>query len=373
MRPSKVCIVSSAHPALDSRVFHREARSLVGAGYRVVLIARHPGNATVDGIRIIGLRKPAHRAGRFLSLWRPALLAFRQRAAVYHFHDPDLIPAMILLRLLIRCRVIYDVHEDLPRHMLSKDWLPWIARRPLARIAAAAEHVGLRRFDAVIAAGRDILRHFPASPKLAVVHNYPSILAANKRRVRTPEREGKTVVVYIGELAPFRCVREMILAAGILQREAVLILVGAFDDPRFEGEMRRSAGTNVEFTGLLSQAEIPGILRDSDIGLVCFRRDPNTLDAVERNRKLYEYMAAELPVIVPDFPAWRGFVDELHCGMAADTSDPEAIARAVRFWIRHPEQSVAAGRNGREAVLQSFNWEAEAETLLAVYRRLAGV
>lgn len=50
---TRVCILSSVHPALDNRIFYREARSLQRAGYQVPLIAVHPHNEVKDGIGII--------------------------------------------------------------------------------------------------------------------------------------------------------------------------------------------------------------------------------------------------------------------------------------------------------------------------------
>ena len=61
---NKVCLLTSAHPPLDVRIFHKEAKSLVKAGYDVTLIAQHNKEEIVDGIKIINLKKPRNRIGR---------------------------------------------------------------------------------------------------------------------------------------------------------------------------------------------------------------------------------------------------------------------------------------------------------------------
>ena len=59
----KVCILTSVHPAFDTRIFHKEAKTLARAGYDVTLIAQHDKNETIDGIKIVALPKPKNRIG----------------------------------------------------------------------------------------------------------------------------------------------------------------------------------------------------------------------------------------------------------------------------------------------------------------------
>ena len=60
----KVCIVTSVHPPFDPRIFHKEAKSLVWAGYDVTLIAQHDKEEIVDWVKIINLQKPRNRIER---------------------------------------------------------------------------------------------------------------------------------------------------------------------------------------------------------------------------------------------------------------------------------------------------------------------
>ena len=63
---NNVCIISSAHIALDVRVFHKQAKSLAEAGYNVTLIAQHAKNEVADGVKIVAVQKPRNRFDRFL-------------------------------------------------------------------------------------------------------------------------------------------------------------------------------------------------------------------------------------------------------------------------------------------------------------------
>ena len=90
---AKVCIITTVHQPFDTRIFHKQAKTLVQAGYDVTLIAQHENDEMVDGVKIIALAKPCNRFARIFGLtWRAFTSALSQSAEVYHFHDPELIP-----------------------------------------------------------------------------------------------------------------------------------------------------------------------------------------------------------------------------------------------------------------------------------------
>lgn len=103
----KNCMLSSAHFAFDDRIFYKEAKSLSQAGYEVVIIAWHDKEETIDNIKIIPLPILKDRFHRMTkTLWKLFKLALKEKADVYHFHDPELIFIGIVLRLLDK-KVIY--------------------------------------------------------------------------------------------------------------------------------------------------------------------------------------------------------------------------------------------------------------------------
>jgi hypothetical protein len=79
-----------------------------------------------------------------------AVAGLRRNGTVYHFHDPELIPAGLALRLLGK-RVIYDAHEDLPRDILFKNWIPRRLRGPVSRLAAALEWIAGHALSGIVA------------------------------------------------------------------------------------------------------------------------------------------------------------------------------------------------------------------------------
>ena len=163
-------------------------------------------------------------------------------AKIVHFHDPELIPAGILLKVIGR-RVIYDVHENVPDQVLSKDWLPRALRGAVSKLIDLTERVSARLFDAVVAATPDIARRFPAH-KTVIVQNFPLLSEFASGECVVPGRIRRDLV-YVGNIADIRGVIEMVEAMAILQRERpgiCLNVAGRFLSVSLEERVRAMDG-----------------------------------------------------------------------------------------------------------------------------------
>ena len=104
------------------------------------------------------------------------------------------------------------------------------------------------------------------------------------------------------------------------------------------------------------------------VGIVTLYPTQKYLDAYPT--KLFEYMAAGLPVVCSDFPKLRPFVEGPRCGLLVDPQNVDAVAEAVQWLLEHPEEAEAMGQRGRAAVETQYNWAQEAKRLVAFYERL---
>src|ERR1700758_2901239 len=126
--------LTSAHSALDVRIFHKECRSLARAGYEVVALGNYRCTDIIDGVRLQGLGQSSGRIQRMtVKLVGMCREAFRSDGDAYHIHDPDLLIAGLILRAAGK-RVVYDIHEDLPRDVLVKTYIAKPIRMPLSWI-----------------------------------------------------------------------------------------------------------------------------------------------------------------------------------------------------------------------------------------------
>ena len=376
MPRKKVLHLSSVHQTFDNRVFRKECRSLAAAGFEVVLVTPHCEDAVVDGVRIRALPE---RRGRLRRLLRtvPELLqaAFEERADLYHFHDPELIPAALLLRMRGK-RVIYDIHEDYTSSIRQKPHLPAWLRGALARLLGALESLAARAFTQVIAE-KYYARRFPTA--LAVL-NYPAVADCRFPKPRPPQAGSPPRLIYTGNITVERGAR---IAPAILagHPSAELHMIGRVGHSPgvaagLAAEMRAIAGPGA---GRLTMEGEHGFVPHERMlelydaggwtaGLALFPPDEHYRE--KELTKFFEYMAAGIPILCSDFPVWRELVEGNGVGICVDPGDGAAILAAIDGLAADRQLCLGMGERGQALVRRRFNWETQADMLAALYRRL---
>jgi glycosyltransferase involved in cell wall biosynthesis len=150
---------------------------------------------------------------------------------------------------------------------------------------------------------------------------------------------------------------------------AKLELAGWFSVPRLHAELVATPQwEHVKWHGLLDRNGIASLLKRVRAGLVVLH--PDQPYVASQPTKLFEYMAAGIPIIASDFPLWRSIIQEAGCGLLVDPFDTRALASAIERLMTNPDEAEAMGRRGRKAVEERFNWANEERTLLSFYSSL---
>jgi len=363
---ARVAHFTTVHGPLDGRIFYRECRSLARAGYDVVIVAPGEGDATVDGVRIKTVAKPKNRFTRmFLTAAAVFRAALREDCAVYHFHDPELMPWGLWLRLLGK-KVVYDAHEDFPKDIALKRWIPRLLRPPVAFATKHISRLTSQMLNATVVAVPSIAAGI-AGRRTTIIYNYPVLDDIVKTSPR-PWRERSRAAVYSGSITAIRGLREMMMAMWVddMPPDAVLTLVGRFDDPALLETARRGSNwQRIDFVGWKEGAALWNLIGDAKVGVVTLHPTRTFVDSMPT--KLFDYMALGLPVVASDFPAWREIVQSCRCGILVDPLDPNAIGRAIATLLRNPAEAEAMGGRGRDAIVSRYQWSAEARKLVALY------
>lgn len=367
----KVCHLSSAHPAFDDRIFHKETKTLARAGYEVILIAQHDKEEIVDGVRIIPLPKTRSRVERMTKgLWRLFKLALKQKADIYHFHDPEIIPYGLVLRLLGK-KVIYDVHEDYPETIFSKQYIPSFLKKPISCILRVLENYSSKFFNFVITVTESIGNKFAKClPNVEIVKNYTSIKYVQDEVQK--EHTGNVLeVIFAGGIYEERGIAEAVKAVNLLPELPIkFTLYGPIDEEYLRELKSLDRMNRLEYKGVVPYTEIFSRLKGADVGFICdypLKRHMEGLPV-----KLFEYMAVGLASIASRFPLWEEIVKESHCGICVDPTSPEQMAEAMKYLYENPSERRQMGINGRKAILEKYNWEKEGRKLLNIYSRILG-
>lgn len=370
-RGTRVVHFSSAHSAPDIRILQKECHTLAEAGYTVKLVARHPKNEVIDGVPVLGIgtNTTPSRLERLTKLvWKAYRTAASQEADIYHFHDPELILAGLLLKLRGR-KVVYDAHEAFARKLKSKRWIPRVLRPLAARFYSFIERAVCRKLDHVIAADRTTAEGFPGS-RVTVVANYPILTEAQRNFVIRKAPRDRYILVYAGGLERDRGIEVMLDIAELLQDRVELRLLGRWFDS--ENERRAGSISNVQYLGFQPIGFAYEQMMNADLGLVLLQPVSAYLYAGENTNKIFEYMSCALPVVASNFPAFRSLVGQVQCGICVDPANAHETAEQIARLLANPELRQQMGRNGRKAVLAEYNWDIEKRKLLAVYDELIG-
>lgn len=366
---TRVCHFSSVHPADDVRIFHKQCRSLVEAGHEVFFVVPTAADSCRHGVHVRAVA--AAGGSRLLRMLLTAFRTFRAaravRARIYHFHDPELLPWAMLLKLT-GARVIYDAHEDVPRDIITKAWIPGWLRRPLAWCFEFAENFMARRMDCVVAATPHIRDRFLAAGCRSLdINNYP--IPGELRlgdEIGDFSAASRPDVCYAGVIIPGRGSAEMVQAAGCAG--VTLQLLGRLSPDERTRLEALPGWANVQAKGLLPRDQVSTVYARSFAGLVLFHDEPNHTHA--QPNKLFEYMSAGIPLIASHFPLWREVVEQTGAGICVDPMDIEAIADAIRRLDADRELAAAMGERGRQAVRDIYNWHGEQSRLLVLYEQL---
>ena len=365
-----VAHVTTVHPRDDIRIFHKECMSLARAGYDVVqVVGDGLGAAQVAGVRIIDIgARPAGRLVRMRRQTAAALAAIRrEQPALVHLHDPELLPVAAKLARE-GLMVIYDAHEDVPRQVLTKQWIPAWLRPVISRTFEIYENYQVRQVAAVAAATPHIMRRFARVTQRSVnVSNYPAVDELAPLARPSPRERA---VCYVGGLMRTRGLQQMVRAVARVEGLRFLVC-GSFEDQEFEAQVRAEPGwRHVEYLGQVGRDVVRDVMSRSSAGLVTLLPLPSYIDSLPI--KMFEYMSAELPVVASAFPSWREIVERHGCGLCVDPLDVDAIAAALRQIVDDPQLAASMGRAGRVAVHAKYNWPQAEHNLLALYRELLG-
>lgn len=369
----------------DSRV-EKEAHSLATAGYVVTVVADAgtglPDREARDGYRILRVTRPSTglRGVRFLlHLRRLERVLAATRPHILHAHDSDALLPISRVARRLHIPFVLDAHEL------------WLGREPRGRsrlyrglfwafymlverchVPRAHAHITV---SSVIA--RYLERRYGVGP-VTVVPNFPQLEPGPPRRLELRELpggqhlpEGVPVVLHLGSAMPGRGVEQVVQALTLLPGVHLALLGSGDSGLRIRAALAESHGVanRVHVLPPVGTNDVVAAAASATVGVAPIIPDtPN--NAASMPNKLFQYLAAGLPVVVSDLPQLREVVNESGAGIALDTGDPTKIAAAIADLLADRVGLAERSRLARLAAEERYNWTVSERELLNVYRRL---
>lgn len=328
-KKTTVVIASVLKPVDDSRMYEKIGLTLADSGrYEVHVIgvasaASHHPCVTQHAF------KPFRRLSlrRWLAPWRILFLTLRLRPRLLIITTHELLHLALFLKLIRRCRVIYDVQENYYWNILYTRAFPLLLRPVIALYVRGKETLAARYIDHFLLAERGYEQElkFPGD-RYTVIENKLRLPPEERHRPPFDSKQDVIRLLFSGTIAEttgvFTAI-EMAIRLHVIDDRIRLTIIGYCAQGKVLDKLRLLTGPR-PFIQLIARdrpvphAEIFDHIRKSDFGMVTYQINPSTINTIPT--KLYEYAGFRLPMLLVNHRPW---VDFCRPWSAAVVFDPD--------------------------------------------------
>jgi glycosyltransferase involved in cell wall biosynthesis len=374
----------------------KQTRSLARAGHRVVLISRNDlaqprieetSWMTVQrlpSVRRHWLNHLINFPFFFNPIWYSAIMqsARESHANFILVRDLPLAPTALAVAARLGVPVVYDMAEVYPEFLQDRfdfgraSLSDYVVKNPSA--ARLIERFVLPRASKVIVVSEEsrqrCLQLGVEPSRLVLVGNTPDDVETISASVRDamPRQSAPEAftLLFVGILMWDRGVAEAVRAMpAILKKfpKTTLMIAGDGDE---RAEIERviaecGAAKNVQLLGYREHSSLPALYAAADIGLLPFL--PGRHVRITLANKLFDYMAAGLPIVAADLAPMRRILEETEAGELFAPGDPQSLAASVIDLLGDPARREQLGENGRRAALQKYHWGEDERRLVQIF------
>ena len=389
MQASIVKIWDADYP-WDVRV-EKVGLALRDAGYVVHLVARNSqGKASDEYLDPFHMHRLAalpwlNGALGFPAFFNPrwirriAEVTRQQKAKLLLVRDLPLAPSAIYVAKRFKLPIILDMAENYPQ--LMRDlwsgpnfrWSDTLVRNP--KIVEWVERWVIQHVDhiwTVVEESSDRIIQLGVPPeRISVVTNTPTL-----ERVASFQGSGviageKPVAVYMGVMEFHRGIETLLLAVAELKQSGhdwQLLMIGEGRDYEYLQQRAHELGIadRIEWTGWMKNAEVLERLPQCAAGMIPHHVTPAWNSTIPN--KLFDYMAAGVPVVASDMKPVERVLRETGAGLCFRDRDASHLAEILRGMIPEAREQYAA--RGKHAIETRLHWEQEASTIAQTVARL---
>lgn len=378
----------------DLRV-ENEAKSLINAGHKVGLLSisdySHNQELLFKGIKIyrvaiskFKINKMHGLAGmipwmdRFVYKQISSILKKEKYDAI-HFHDLYTFGAVKLLKRKHQLKYVGDMHENYVEVIKDYRWATKFPNRLLIshKKWERKEREWLAEMDKVITVSPGIVnRIITKGVKTEDVILVPNTIHTglfdefriDDEILKKYKRD--FTLIYVGGFLINRGLEHVIEGVARLREKIPtlkLVLVG-------DGDFRSALEQKVRelkvedlvcFEGWQDQERIKSYLLASDVGLVSFKRTPQTDNS--SSNKLFQYMYYKLPILATNCTSVKKLVEKEDCGLVYESENVAQFVSAVERLYSNEKLRDNLGENGHKSVLKKYSWDVTVMSMVSMY------
>ena len=373
MNNIKVCHVISGYYRNDPRVFQRQCKSLMQDGFLVSILTNDDQpDEILESIPIYSTKNYWSSRALVLLFAKKQFLnrAIEIDADIYQMHSPELLSLGITLMRAGKI-VVYDAHEDLPKHIIEKDWLPRLIRKPLSFVVQNYMNGIMRRYHAIISPHSHVVDNLKEiNPNTTLITNFAKVLPSKEISLNEYSQRNK-IICYSGTV--YLHSNQISVLDALNELPDVTYNIAGYCTPDYlEYLSKHESYTKLNYIGRISWDELSDFYNKARIGVVVidYKMNLGGKKGTYAVNKIFEYMEAALPIICSDYDLWQDIIDEYKCGICVEPGNVKQMTEAITYLINNPEIAFTMGQNGRKAVHQKYNWSTQHEVYIQLFKKL---
>jgi len=328
MKKQRIVLASILKPVDDTRMFEKIGKSLSGNPNHEIFIFGFPSKQLPVSNNIVFNPHPYFVRLSLTRMFIPLIILKKIRQVkpqVIIVNTHELLMVAVLYRIFFGAKIIYDVQENYWRNILWTDAFPTLLKYLIASWVRCKEVVLSRFFHLFFLAEKGFEKEMKFFRNKSIVLENKSLLPKGFMRTKS---NGRIKLLFSGTISESTGVFEAIQLASLLHhhdKSVSLSIIGYCAQSLTLQRVKEAIADKpfISLTGgahLVPHQEILDHISNSDFGIIYYPASPHTENKIPT--KLYEYLSAQLPVLIQNHQPWVAICNPCKAAIAINFHEP---------------------------------------------------
>ena len=364
IKNKKIIVSVTSDLVSDNRV-HKVCTTLHNMGFEVLLIGRKlPASLPVD-VRQYTVKRfnlLIHKGPQFYAAYNFRLFLYLlfSKFDILLSNDLDTLPANFIASKVKSKPLVYDSHEyftEVPeligRPRVKKVW-EWLEKKMVPKVKSA--------FTVCNSIAKIYEEKYGTTFK--VVRNIP-VAGSFTPQTEKSENEQK-IILYQGAVNIGRGLEQAILAMHFIDNAKLIIAGGGDILTKLQNMViNENLRNKVEFTGRLPLEELTKLTPKADLGL-SIEEDLGLNYRFALPNKLFDYIQAQVPVLITNLPEMTAIVNHYQIGEITDSLEPRQLAEKIMDALNN-QKIRKIWKTNLPLAAKELTWENEEKVIWEIF------